>query len=268
MTAVLISCSLTSCIETQPHNLDPDESLNRKVHSINDVLDSLILRPATITYTHVVPHFMQEGIHNVFNNLDSVEDISNDILQGKGAFALSDSGRMLINSTMGIGGTIDVAKGFGLPPHEEDFGLTLAQWGAKYSAFSESPFFGPSTYRDTFALPFDWFIFSAWPYIKPKKVYYSLLVTWVLDKRAQLLPADQLIQQSFDPYIFVRNAYISMRNQEIKDNGLSYREYKRNYEQQKNLNQDTGVEVSADHSQKATTITAPPADESGVITVG
>lgn len=223
---------LTGCAKkpaTDPQ--DPYESFNRKIFAINNVVDHVTLRPISVTYTHVVPSTLQRMIHRFFANLDTVPTIINDLLQGRGRFAASDAGRLVFNSTIGIGGLFDPANRMGLPPHSNDFGLTLNRWGAKQSPFMMMFILGPSTYRDSFGNLFDLFIFSAWPYIEPKSLYYSLLALWIVDKRAQLLPADILIQQSFDPYVFVRNAYLQMRTQKIATSRLSYEDFLRRHQQ-------------------------------------
>lgn len=210
---------------------DPYESFNRKVFATNNVIDRVTLRPISITYSHIVPSPLKRMIHRLFANLDTIPTIINDLLQGRGRFAASDAGRLVFNSTIGIGGLFDPAKHMGLPPHNNDFGITLNHWGAKESPFMMMFVLGPSTYRDTFGSLFDLFIFSAWPYIEPKSLYYSLLALWIVDKRAQLLPADALINQSFDPYIFVRNAYLQMRQQKIADSYLSYEAFLQRHQQ-------------------------------------
>ena len=265
--ATTIILQLGACARSDKINNDPYESFNRKLFAFNNVADSLLLRPATVTYTHVVPTFMRQGVHNFFNNIAAVTDVSNDILQGKGAFAISDTYRFLINSTWGIGGTIDVAQAFTFPPHQEDFGLTLATWGAVHSNYFVFPFLGPSTNRDAVGKPFDWFVFSAWPYLVPNNIYYPMLATWVLDKRAQLLPADALVQQSFDPYIFVRNAYMTMRAQEVKDNNLSFQEYRANFLKHRNTAKTSNAEGFDSYVTSDTNKNAGSAD-SGVIVVG
>jgi phospholipid-binding lipoprotein MlaA len=256
---------VSSCA-TKNNSVDPQETFNRKIYAFNNVVDSLALKPAAVVYTHVTPPFVRKGVHNVFNNIDEVTDISNDLLQGKLTFAANDSLRLLINSTWGIGGTIDVAQSFNLPPHDEDFGLTLTTWGGKSnSTFFEFPILGPSTNRDAVGALFDLFVFSAWPYFIPKNIYYPLLITWAIDKRAQLLPADQLIQQSFDPYIFIRDAYMTMRLQEINENKLTYQQYQQNFINHRNA-------ANNDSSDDSVTVTknnnAKNADDDSVIVLG
>jgi phospholipid-binding lipoprotein MlaA len=258
---------VSSCA-TKNNSVDPQESFNRKIYAFNNVVDSLALKPAAVVYTHITPPFVRDGVHNVFNNINEVTDISNDLLQGKLTFAANDSLRLLVNSTWGIGGTIDVAQSFNLPPHDEDFGLTLATWsGEPNSTFFVFPILGPSTNRDAVGSLFDLFVFSAWPYFIPKNIYYPLLITWAIDKRAQLLPADQLIQQSFDPYIFIRDAYTTMRLQEIKDNKLTYQQYLQNFINHRNpANADTTDDsVTVANDNKANTKNA---DDDSVIVVG
>ncbi len=221
--ALLVGCARNN----KPSNpLDPYESLNRKTFALNEAIDGLFIRPPTIVYQTLVPSPLRTGVNNAFSNLNEVTVVGNDILQGKLMFAMSDGWRFLINSTIGIGGLFDVASHMGLPKHNEDFGLTLATWGAKQSAYFVMPFFGPSTFRDTFSKPFDLFIISGWPYIKPDDLRYGLLGLWIINTRTKLLAADPLIKQAFDPYAFVRNAYLQTRNEAIAKNKMSYHDYR------------------------------------------
>lgn len=139
-------------------------------------------------------------------------------LQGKLNYAVLDFWRFVLNTTIGVGGLFDVASAIGLPTHYQDFGLTLAYWsGGKPSSYLMMPLLGPGTFRDYFAAPAD-YATTPWSYMKPRWIGYSIFAVEVLDVRSRLLPADKLIDQSFDPYIFVRDAYLQRRNKLIEDN--------------------------------------------------
>ena len=135
--AILILCCcvlgfITGCSKkaiSDPQ--DPYESFNRKMFAVNNAVDRITLRPVSVVYTHIIPSPLRRMIHRFFANLDTVPTIVNDILQGRGTFAASDSWRLIFNSTIGIGGLFDPATHFGLPPHNNDFGLTLHRWGAE-----------------------------------------------------------------------------------------------------------------------------------------
>lgn len=198
-------------------NLDPYESFNRKVFAFNKVADGLLLKPWAYLYTNGIWSPAQHSIHNAFNNIAMITTIPNDLLQGNGKFFLNDICRFVINSTAGIAGLFDVARHVGLPPHQNDFGSTLAKWGAKKSAFVDIPLLGALTLRDTFAWPIDTGM-SIWPYLYPEKKRYALYAASLVDARAQLLPADKLMNKAFDPYVFYRNAYLQNRAAEIAEN--------------------------------------------------
>ena len=206
---------------TEPANVDPYEKFNRAMYSFNDMLDTVILRPVAKAYDTVTPTPIRKGVTNFFDNVDMLTTIPNDILQGKIAFFVADTWRLLINTTVGIGGLFDIATRAGLPKHHEDFGLTLAYWGGqnglKPQPFLMLPFFGPSTTRDGFGKIANG---ATWPfnYIQPE--YYNLAAIGAnaVSKRADLLPADKLVHDAFDPYIFVRSAYLQSRNHQIEKN--------------------------------------------------
>lgn len=209
--AGIIAILLSGCAGNPSNTVDPYELVNRKIFKFNVMLDSTVLRPIAVGYQAITPSILNKGITNFFHNLHELSNIANDALQGKFFFALSDAWRFVINSTVGIGGLFDVATPSGLSEHKQDFGVTLARWGYKNSAFIMLPFFGPSTVRDAASMPIDHYALSYWPYIDDDTTYYSLYALKSIDYRASLLPADQLIRQSFDPYVFVRNAYLQKR---------------------------------------------------------
>ncbi len=198
---------------------DPFMNYNRHVYKLNHHLDKAVLKPVAKVYQGVLPNFMRTGIANFFNNINMVPTIINDLLQAHPYQATSDTWRLLVNSTIGVGGFIDVGSKIGLKPNSEDFGLTLAAWGYKKSAFVMLPFLGPSTVRDTIALPFNFFLFSVWTYIEPYLLRVGLIGVDVVNQRAQLLRFDNVFQSAaLDPYTFERNAFLQRRNYLIKRN--------------------------------------------------
>ncbi len=202
-------------------NVDPYEKFNRRVFAVNMTLDKYIIKPVAHGYDTITPVPIRKGIGNFFANLDMLNTIPNDLLQGKTAYFTADTWRFILNSTLGIGGLFDVATRFGLPKHHEDFGLTLAYWGGdcglKPQPYLMLPVMGPTTTRDAFGkIP----TYATWPftYIDPQYYNYGAWALSALDKRADLLPADKLVEDSFDPYIFVRSAYLQSRNHQIEKN--------------------------------------------------
>src|SRR3990167_2493592 len=209
-----IATLLTSCARpvNPDSSVDPYEKINRHSFTVNRAIDSLLFRPLATTYAAILPGFARQGISNAFDNFEDVTTIANDILQARFKQAGSDTGRILINTTYGIGGLFDVASKMGIKKHYEDCGLTLAYWGQHQSAYFNIPIIGPSTFRDAFGKVVDLFALSPWPYIRPFSADYGLYGVYLLDVRSQLLPANQLIAQAFDPYVFVRDAYLQTRN--------------------------------------------------------
>lgn len=212
-------------LETTPtvpeKNVDPYEKFNRAMFGFNDALDRWILKPVAKGYDKVTPSPIRKGVSNFFDNIDMLNTIPNDLLQGKTAYFSADVWRFLLNSTLGIGGLFDIASRVGLPKHHEDFGMTLAYWGGndglKPQPYLVLPFLGSTTTRDAFGkLPEA----ATWPfnYIDPTYYSYGTFGLSVVSKRADLLPADKLVQESFDPYIFVRSAYLQSRNRELEKN--------------------------------------------------
>jgi phospholipid-binding lipoprotein MlaA len=195
-------------------------SYNRNVSNFNRGFDQTLLEPTAKFYQKVLPSPVRDGIYHFFSNLNEIPTFLNDILQLHGQEAVADFWRFTINSTAGVGGLIDVAAKTGLSPHEEDFGLTLARWGYKKSAYFVIPFLGPSTIRDALSLPVNYYALSVWPHIQPDRTRYILTGLNILSKRAYLLEYNPVIKNaSLNPFIFERNAYLQHRDFLIEENG-------------------------------------------------
>jgi phospholipid-binding lipoprotein MlaA len=199
--------------------VDGLSSYNRVVFHFNDTLDRTVLKPVATLYNKLIPRPLHKGITNFFSNIDNIPTIVNDVLQIKLAQALSDSWRLVVNSTLGLAGFIDVGSRIGLKPHHEDFGLTLARWGYKQSNYFVVPFFGPGTIRDVLGWPVDYFFFSIYPHISNTTVRYGLYGVGVVDRRSNLLQYQDVFEQvAVDRYVFMRNAYLQHRNYQIEEN--------------------------------------------------
>ncbi len=196
---------------------DPFEKWNRSFHSLNHKLDTVLLEPVAATYAKTVPAPVQKGVTNFFNNLGELNVILNDLLQGKFEDGLDDFGRFAVNSTIGLGGILDVATPMGLPRHEEDFGQTLAVWGFGEGAYLVLPILGPGTIRDEPGR----FVSSATNilfYINVKAITFPLGILGTINKRASLIDAIKEVDESaVDRYIFVREAFLGDRNYHIYD---------------------------------------------------
>lgn len=206
---LLASCSVPN---TGPDkDIDPYKNYNQKVFAFNQQVDTYLTRPIATAYESVTPDFLEVGITNFFNNLGTITVIANDLLQGDLYYTASDSWRLVLNSTFGIGGLFDVATINDFPEHKQYFGITLAKWGLVDSPYLIIPFIGPSTYLDALALSVDSFVLSPWSYIRPVSASTGLLMLDTVNTRASMLSYDQAVADSFDPYIFVRNAYLQQR---------------------------------------------------------
>jgi phospholipid-binding lipoprotein MlaA len=183
-------------------------------------VDKITLRPAAIIYNSTVPPPIQQGVTNFFDNVLVITTFPNDILQGKFRYAAIDIWRFLLNTTLGIGGIFDPASAAGLPKHYQDFGLTFSYWNhGKQTEYLVLPFIGPSTVSDAVGKIGD-FGTSPWLYVKPTWVGWAAVGLAWTNWRSQLLPADKLVDQAFDPYIFIKEAYMQRRNKYIQENAL------------------------------------------------
>ena len=146
LTLLLPLFLLGGCATTNPS--DPLEPMNRAIYSFNDGVDTAIFKPLAQGYRAVLPSFVRNGISNFFSNINDVLIALNNLLQGKISNAVSDVGRVLVNTTVGVGGLFDVATNFGLEKHNEDFGQTLGYWGIADGPYLVLPLLGPSNFRD------------------------------------------------------------------------------------------------------------------------
>ncbi|MDA8561483.1 VacJ family lipoprotein [Gammaproteobacteria bacterium] len=194
-------------------NEDPYETFNRPMFVFNDWLDKLILKPASTIYTRITPKPLSKGLGNIFNNIDTVPTIINDLLQANFYQAINDTWRLVINSTIGIAGFFDVASQIGLEPNnKQDLGLTLARWGWVDSGYLVLPFLGPGTVRDQLTVYPNYFL-SIYPQVNSRNVEYGLLAASIIVKRAEILRYQNVLEQAaFDRYTFVKNAYLQRRS--------------------------------------------------------
>lgn len=196
---------------------DPMEGFNRAVYAFNEGLDTVLIKPVAEGYDAVLPGPVRTGITNFFGNIADVFIGVNNLLQGKPDQAVSDLGRVLLNSTVGILGIFDVATGAGLEKHDEDFGQTLGRWGVGDGPYVVVPVFGPRTMRDTAGLVLD---VAADPvsHIDYVPTRNSVQALRLIDNRADLLPVDKVIEEAaLDKYAYVRDGYLQRRRNLIHD---------------------------------------------------
>ncbi|TGO03541.1 hypothetical protein PN36_04920 [Candidatus Thiomargarita nelsonii] len=205
---------------TTTHNADPLEPFNRAIFIFNDGLDKTMLKPLANVYQTIVPKPVNKGVSNFFSNLGDVVVIANDLLQFKFKQAASDTGRVLVNSTVGLVGFIDVATKLNLPKHDEDFGQTLGYWGVGNGPYLVLPLFGPSSIRDGLGRGADSFLDPLF-YYTASQVDASALAPYVLkgvDERAGLLELETVLEAAaLDEYSYMRDAYLARREYLVYD---------------------------------------------------
>ena len=219
--------------ESQHSYNDPNIGFNKAMFSVNQLITNVAVIPIAHVYTEFVWTPVQTSISNFYNNIGNVTSIPNDLLQGKPDYFFNDLGRLLLNSTIGIGGLFDVAKHMGLPPHKTGFGDTFALWGWKPSTYIVLPVFGPRTLRDTFAMPFNW---ATDPnnYLDKDDQVAELDIGQYLSRQAKILPAIRAMNKSFAPYVFMRNGYLQRRSATIAKLNMPYKTYVQQSQTQSN----------------------------------
>jgi phospholipid-binding lipoprotein MlaA len=200
---------------------DPFEGTNRAILSVNEGIDKAVLEPVARGYRYVAPKPVRQGVRNFLRNLKSPIIMGNQLLQGDLEGFANASGRLVINTLLGVGGLFDVADMGGIPYEPEDFGQTLAVWGVGNGPYIVIPLLGPSTVRDgtgmlvdTFADPLRIYMFNhdlEW-------LHYTRVGVGILDTREEFLDViDDLRRNSFDYYAAVRSAYYQRRQALVND---------------------------------------------------
>lgn len=202
---------------------DPWEKFNRGVHAFNGKVDRAIAKPLARAYVAAVPRPVRTGIGNFFDNLGEPVTVVNSLLQGNPRGAVNALGRFLLNSTVGIGGLIDVADKAKMPNRGEDFGQTMAVWGWKRSRYIEVPFLGPRTLRDLFGLAADTPLRPI-QYLEDDKTRVFLQGLQAVDLRGRLLAIESMGEGAVDEYALYRDIWLQRRNYQI--NQSSHRKAK------------------------------------------
>jgi phospholipid-binding lipoprotein MlaA len=255
---LLAGLALTGCATLPSGKSDPRdpwERMNRTTHAFNDAVDRTIGKPAAKAYVKVMPRFVRTGISNVFNNLNTLNTIVNDVLQGKMHQAGNDSARFLLNTTFGIGGLYDAASKAGLEFNDEDFGQTFGKWGMKPGPYLVLPFLGPSTARDTFGKLADQFTYPV-TYLEDDSTRIWIRLVSLLDTRAELLDLDEQIDRSYDRYAFIRNAWLQRREFQVTDGNVE----DPSLELEQDMDQDTGAEPPPEGAPEQPPEETPPGD--------
>lgn len=214
MVAVLAACAMAP-----PRTDDPLQKFNRKMFAFNRVADKVAIKPAAKAYVKVTGPKERVLIGNFFSNLRSPITIINDVLQGRPGPALETTGRFLINTTVGFLGVFDPASDMKLPAHPTDFGVTLAHWGVPEGPYLVLPFIGPTTLRDVWRMPVDSYFDPMGWYAREHDfrfhAQYLPSTAYLVTLRAKAFPIDPILDSSFDPYAFMRDAYRQHRLYEI-----------------------------------------------------
>lgn len=196
---------------------DPFRGVNQVIFEFNEFFDNLLLRPLAVGYSNHVPAPVQSGVSNFFGNIDDLNTMANNLLQWKIPEAVSDCGRILINTTVGIGGLFDVASELGLEKHNEDFGQTLGVWGIESGPYLVLPIFGASSTRDALGLFMDSLLNPIYQ-VDDEAARAATFGVERLEWRAGLLPAESLM--TGDRYLFLREATRQQREFDINDGEL------------------------------------------------
>lgn len=218
--ALTLLCGCAAGPQRQPDPRDRFETFNRSMFNFNMKMDRAIVRPVAQGYRRTVPAPVRRGLSNFVSNLSYPRVIIADVLQGK----LGDGGRDLLrftyNSVLGLG-FFDPATHVGLEANDEDFGQTLARWGVGAGSYLMLPILGPSTVRDAIGKVPDHYLTVHHYTLSNRYARWSITAFDGLDTRVSLLDTDHLINEAFDPYAFVRNAWLDRREYLIHDGDIT-----------------------------------------------
>lgn len=215
--AALSGCA-TTVTASDPR--DPFEPLNRVSYAVNDELDRAFLKPVAKGYRKVTPQFVQTGVSNVFSNAKYPVTLVNNALQGKFGAALNDTGRFLLNTTVGLGGLLDPATAAGFDRNDEDFGQTFGVWGIGPGPYFVVPLYGPTTLRDGFGSVAANGFAEPRSYLEDDSTRWTLWAAGNFERRVRLLDADAVLGRSGDAYTFVRSAYLQRREFQVRDGNM------------------------------------------------
>jgi phospholipid-binding lipoprotein MlaA len=214
---LLGACATTMPPDAGRNPADPWERYNRNMFAFNDAVDRAVLKPIAQGYETIVPQPVRTCVSNFFANIEDVPIALNNLLQGKPVDTISDLSRVLVNTTLGIGGCFDIAGKMGIPKHEEDFGQTLGRWGSASGPYFVIPLWGPSTVRDTFGRVVDAYT-NPTNYLQEPRDRNSLFVADTIDFRANLLPAERALEGlGLDRYSAIRDVYLQRRRNLVAD---------------------------------------------------
>ncbi len=217
----LCALSVGGCTIAKPRTDDPLEHFNRKMYAFNDAADKAVIRPVAVGYRKITSTNMRRVIANFFANIKMPITIINDILQVEPRSAAHNTGRFVVNSTLGFVGLFDPASEMGFPPDETDFGVTLAKWGVPEGPYLVLPLIGSTTARDVWRMPVDNYFDPLGWYAKEHDMRfhaeYLPNVMYLVTLRSRGIDAEGLLEGVYDPYVFYRDAYRQRRLYNIYD---------------------------------------------------
>jgi phospholipid-binding lipoprotein MlaA len=215
LTAALALSGCASLKNSAPG--DPLEPINRGIFSFNSTFDHYLLKPIAKGYDAITPAPVKQGVSNVFQNMSDAQSIVSDALQLKGAKVGDDLGRVILNSTIGLGGIFDLATPMGIERGNEDLGQTLGYWGIGAGPYLVLPFLGPSSVRDGVGRVAEG-QYAPLSFVSSVPVRNSLTGLSVVDARVAVFPVEALANQAaLDRYTFIRSAYLQRRESLVLD---------------------------------------------------
>jgi phospholipid-binding lipoprotein MlaA len=206
-------------VSAKAMQVDPYEGFNRSMYKFNMGLDKYFFKPVADGYKLITPDVVETGVSNFFNNLKGINVVLNDVLQGKLLQGASDAGRFLTNTTIGVGGLIDVASRLGLEHNVEDFGQTLAVWGVGEGPYLVLPVMGPTTIRDGSGLIVDK---AANP---GTYVPFTGVLEGVSDRANAQGALNFIDEAALDPYVFTRESFLQYRRHLVNDGNIDDSHY-------------------------------------------
>ncbi|HEX2012075.1 MAG TPA: VacJ family lipoprotein [Roseateles sp.] len=213
----LTGCASIKGLGSPGQQLDPWESWNRKVFGFNEKLDENVLKPVATAYSEVVPAPIRQNVDNFFGNLRDAWSAVNLFLQGRFQTGVQQTMRVAVNSTLGFAGLLDISSEAGLERHSEDMGTTFGRWGAGTGAYIVWPLLGPSSVRDSLAMPLDWMA-SPSVVLDDGRAKVALTALSTVNARSNFLRAGEMLDGiALDKYTFIRDAYLTRRGSISRD---------------------------------------------------
>lgn len=213
-----LSAFLQGCATVaNPDPRDPLESMNRTVFGFNDAVDRAVLKPVATAYKQTLPSWARTGINNFFANLDDMWSVVNHALALRGQ-AFGDSvGRVMVNTTIGLGGLVDVASDLNIDKHPATFNTTLGRWGVGAGPYVVLPLLGPYTLREVAAFPVDR-QGNLVNQVADEGTRTGLTVVDVVDTRSTFLDSEGVINgAALDRYSFIRDSYLQRQRNQVYD---------------------------------------------------